>query len=313
MPGPAEGGSVKVGLKEAFPLSRAFDPIDHLLALDPGARGIAGFFNPGGARRAATSLARSRRVLLTTGFAFGPDLPETDGPPGTAVLGRALRLLGKSVVYLSDQTALPVLEAALKALGEPIESIAFPEGESPEAAARRILREIAPTHLVAVERPGRARDGGYWSARRESIAAWNRPVDSLFLFRPRGITTVGIGDGGNEVGMGNVRSRILRQGPLARRIASVVRVDHLVVAGTSNWGAYGVTAHLALLTGRRLLHTPEEERRLVAACVEAGGVDGFTRRREATVDGLPVEAHAAFVELLQTVIQCARAGGGKQT
>lgn len=294
-------------------MPQAFDPIDQLLALDPGARGIAGFFNPGGARRAAAALARSRRVLLTTGFAFGPHLPETDGPPGSAVLGRALRLLGKSVVYLSDQTALPVLEATLKALGEPMDLIAFPDGEPAEASARRILREITPTHLVAVERPGRAGDGGYWSARRESISDWNRPIDTLFLVRPRGVTTVGIGDGGNEVGMGNVRSRILRQGPRARRIASVVRVDHLVVAGTSNWGAYGVTAHLALLTGRRLLHTAEEERRLLAACVGAGAVDGMTRRCEAAVDGIPVEAHAAFVELLHAVIQCVEARGDKRT
>jgi len=229
------------------------------------------------------------------------------------VLGRALRLLGKSVSYLSDSATLPLLEATLKALGEPVDLIAFPEGEPPEKAVRSLLREVVPTHLVAVERPGRAKDGDYRSARGESVAAWNSPVDTLFLLPPRSTTTIGIGDGGNEVGMGNVRSRLLRQGPLARRIASVVRVDHLVVAGTSNWGAYGVTAHLALLAGRPLLHTGEEERRLVAACVEAGGVDGLTRRREATVDGLPVEAHAAFVELLRTVIERAPARGGKRT
>ncbi len=291
-------------------MAAVFDPIDHLLSLDPGARRIARFFTPGGAHRAAASLARSRRVLVTTGFAVGPGLPETDGPPGATVLGRALRRMGRSVVYLSDPATLPLLEAALKALGEPVDLMAFPEDEPPESAGRRILREVAPTHLVAVERPGRARDGNYWSARGESVAAWNLPVDVLFVRRPRGITTVGVGDGGNEVGMGNVRPRMLRQGPLARRIASVVRVDHLVVAGTSNWGAYGVTAHLALLAGQPLLHTPDEERRLVAACVDAGGVDGLTRRREATVDGLRVEAHAAFVELLRTVVECAQARGG---
>ncbi len=288
-------------------MPQPFDSIDHLLALDPGARGIAGFFIPGGARRAAASLARSRRVLLTTGFAVGRGLPETDGPPGAAVLGRALRRLGKSVSYLSDPVALPLLEATLKVLGEPVDLLVFPDAEPPENAARKLLHEVAPTHLVAVERPGRAKDGHYRNARGESITAWNRPVDSLFLLRPRRATTIGIGDGGNEVGMGNVRSRLFRQGTRAGRIASVVRVDHLVVAGTSNWGAYGVTAHLALLTGRPLLHTPEEERRLVAACVEAGGVDGLTLRREATVDGLPVEAHAAFVELLQAVARCALA------
>jgi len=240
-------------------------------------------------------------------------MPETDGPPGASVLGRALRLLGKQVTYLGDQTTLPVLEAALEVLGEPAELIAFPEGEPTEAAARRLLRQVRPTHLVAVERPGRAKDGDYRSARGESIAPWNRPVDTLFLVRSRRTTTIGIGDGGNEVGMGNVRSRLLRQGPLVRRIASVIRVDHLVVAGTSNWGAYGVAAHLALLTGRQLLHTPEEERRLLVACAKAGGVDGMTRRREATVDGLPAAAHAAFVELLRTVIDYAHARGGTRT
>ncbi|MFQ5521925.1 MAG: glutamate cyclase domain-containing protein, partial [Candidatus Methylomirabilia bacterium] len=95
---------------------------------------------------------------------------------------------------------------------------------------------------------------------------------------------------------------------LARRVASVVRVDHLVVAGISNWGAYGVTAHLSLLSGQSLLHTPDEDRRLVEACVEAGGVDGLTWRREATVDGVPAIAHAAVVELLRAVTR--RAGGG---
>jgi hypothetical protein len=120
----------------------------------------------------------------------------------------------------------------------------------------------------------------------------------LFLARHRAVT-VGIGDGGNEIGMGNARARIARaSGALMARIASVVRVDHLVVAGTSNWGAYGVVAALERLSEQSLLHTPELERLLVDACVAAGAADGITRRRESTVDGLPIAAHAAVVELL---------------
>ena len=61
--------------------------------------------------------------------------------------------------------------------------------------------------------------------------------------------------------MGNVRPRIARAGPLARRIASVVKVHHLVVAGTSNWGAYGIVAELSALAGRPLLHSADEERK----------------------------------------------------
>ncbi len=284
------------------------DPIDGLLALDPGARGIGKFYRPGAARAAARSLARGKRVLLTTGFAVGPGLAETDGPPGTAVLGRALRLVGKSVTYVVDDVAAPLMEAALKALGEPVEVLVLPDAGAVEGLRRRLARD-RPSHLVAVERPGRAADGEYRSARGDSVTAWNGPLDALFLSRPRGARTVGIGDGGNEIGMGNVRARLLRQGRLAKKIASVVRVDHLVVAGVSNWGAYGVTAHLSVLANRPLLHTAEEERRIVTACVDAGGVDGITRRREATVDGLPLSAHAAMVELLRALVDRKIRGG----
>ena len=121
--------------------------------------------------------------------------------------------------------------------------------------------------------------------------------------------TIGVGDGGNEVGMGNVLRRIARGGARARRIASVVTVSHLVVAGTSNWGAYGVVAELSRLDGSDLLHSAEEERRMVAACVQAGAVDGITRRREPTVDGLPWEAHVGMLELLRVAAKSRKTGG----
>jgi hypothetical protein len=95
-----------------------------------------------------------------------------------------------------------------------------------------------------------------------------------------------------------------------RRIASTVAVKHLVVAGVSNWGAYGIVAELARLAGRPLLHTAEEERAMVQACVEAGAVDGLTHRREPTVDGLPLPAHIGMLELLR-VLESPRRTGGK--
>ncbi len=322
----------------------AFDPIDHILSLDLGNRGIAKIFTPGAALAAARALVRARRVLITTGFSLGPDLPETDGPPGAAVLGRALRRLGAEVRYVTDAITLPVLQAALKTLEEPADVGVYPDGEH---AALTVLAAHRPTHLIAIERPGRSRSGDYLSARGESVRAWNAPLDELFvrvnamkkakalsglasarraLIQPTlgGSSlavpattgrsslavpaTTGIGDGGNEIGMGNVRARLARQGALVARIASVVRVDHLVVAGTSNWGAYGVVAALERLTERSLLHTPALERRLVEACVAAGAADGITRRREPTVDGLPVDAHASVVGLLALAASAGRRG-----
>ena len=278
------------------------DPVDHLLALDPGGRGIEKFFQPGGASRAAHALRKARRVVITTGFVVASGTAETDGPPGAAVLGRALRSLGADVAYVTDDVTAPVLGATLAALGEPPDVRRYPSGAD---AARAVLAHARPTHLVAIERPGRARDGAYRNMRGVDVSEWNAPLDELFLLtqRPGGraadrVISIGIGDGGNEIGMGNVRARVGRAGRLAARIASIVRVDHLVVAGVSNWGAYGIVAHLGRLAGRPLLHTPDDERRLVDACVAAGACDGVTRRREPTVDGLPPDVHAAYVTLL---------------
>src|SRR5207244_3310643 len=133
------------------------------------------------------------------------------------------------------------------------DAFAYPDGAQ---AAREVLARERPTHLVSIERPGRGRGGDYLNMRGVSVARWNRPADELFL-RPRRradrtgvseprasqtrpplvraahapLATIAVGDGGNEIVMGNVRGALTRQGTLMARIASVVRVDHLVVAG----------------------------------------------------------------------------------
>jgi Domain of unknown function (DUF4392) len=201
---------------------------------------------------------------------------------------------------VTDAANVPLVEAALKTLDEPSDVVPYPTAPD---GARRLLDAERPTHLVAIERPGRNRAGDYLNMRGVSVAAWNAPIDELFMVagsmkaaRP---VTIGIGDGGNEIGMGVVRAKLARLDALRARIATVVSVDHLVVAGVSNWGGYGVVAALARLTGLDLLHTGEIERRLIAACITAGACDGVTRRREPTVDSLNADIHAAVVDLLR--------------
>jgi hypothetical protein len=160
----------------------------------------------------------------------------------------------------------------------------------------------APTHLVAVERPGRARDGGYYNARGGDVGGVNAPLDALFVRPPSGVVTVGVGDGGNEIGMGVVRARVARDVPNGARIASVVRTRYLIVGGTSNWGAWGLTAHLALHAGADLLHTVAEEMRLTRAMVRAGGVDGLTGVRQPSVDSLPLALHGSMLRTLGELV-----------
>jgi hypothetical protein len=120
---------------------------------------------------------------------------------------------------------------------------------------------------------------------------------------------VGVGDGGNEIGMGSVRARLRRAAPRIAKAAAVVPVTHLVVAGTSNWGAYGIVAELSRRLRRQLLHTADDERRMVQACVDAGAVDGVTRKPEPTVDALPLAAHVSMVELLRLIADMHPHGG----
>ena len=80
-----------------------------------------------------------------------------------------------------------------------------------------------------------------------------------------------------------------------------------MVAGVSNWGAYGLMAALAVLhsgwssTLARYL-SADLDRAVTQAVVEkAGAVDGVTARREATVDGFGPEVHCELIDGLRRV------------
>ena len=68
------------------------------LRFDPGQRGLAQELRPGTLAVAADRLLQASRVTIATGF-FVPNAGavESDGPPGTAFLARALEKLGKQI------------------------------------------------------------------------------------------------------------------------------------------------------------------------------------------------------------------------
>jgi hypothetical protein len=111
------------------------------------------------------------------------------------------------------------------------------------------------------------------------------------------IVTVGIGDGGNEIGMGSLPWEIVKaavKNGHGGRIACRIATDHLLLAGVSNWAGYALATLTACLRGRPEVVAPlgpDAVRTLIERLVEAGAVDGVTRRREATVDGLPMDEY----------------------
>ena len=122
--------------------------------------------------------------------------------------------------------------------------------------------------------------------------------------RTRGIPTIGVGDGGNEIGMGAISEAVHKFVPHGEILCAKTVTDVLLPAGVSNWGCYAIQAALALLTGKQqIVHSAAMEKRLIEMAANAGLVDGNTGKCEATVDALPIEVHMGIAELMAAAVQ----------
>src|SRR5262249_11983598 len=109
------------------------------------------------------------------------------------------------------------------------------------------------THLLALERVGPAGDGRCYTMRARDITEKMSPAQAMFGKGSGSQITIGIGDGGNEIGMGKIpHETIIKNIVNGELIHCRVATDHLIVAGVSNWGAYALAAGVALLRGVRL-------------------------------------------------------------
>jgi hypothetical protein len=125
---------------------------------------------------------------------------------------------------------------------------------------------------------------------------------------PATYATIGIGDGGNEIGMGKIPHEIVAKNiPNGDLIHCRVPTDHLIVAGVSNWGAYALAAGVHLLRGvkpPRELFDPDREREILEAMVREGPlVDGVTGKQTATVDGLTWEEYVKPMIRIREILE----------
>jgi len=280
------------------------------------------------ARLLLDRVVAGQTVLLLTGFIIRDyGRPETDGPVGAAALGRALALgLGAIPIGVSEASVVPCLEACFTAAGlvptplakgqRPRNSCAvvdFPVEESAAASrAERLLDELEPRAVIAIERPGAGRDGHYHGGGGFEISAFTAKTDRLFAeARKRGIATIGVGDLGNELGMGGIAEDVARLVPQGEAIAARLPADVAVIANISNWGAHGIAACLAAaLHDEAAFHDGAEEIRLIQACVSAGAIDPVGGQLRPYVDGTSAQANAALVELLRSVVLLGHREGG---
>ena len=226
-------------------------------------------------------------VIIVTGF-YVSGFCETDGPVGSIILGEALLKLNSDISIITDEYCYHVL----KKVKVPFDIFKFPiagERES-EKACEDLISAIDPSLLISVERCGRAADNRYYNMRGEDISLYTGKLDLLFdLFSH----TVGIGDGGNEIGMGNVYDAARKAVMHGEVIASIVRTTHLIVSTVSNWGVYGLLGYLSRITGENLL---KKEDTVLQKVIHAGAIDSSSKKRVLAVDGFSLQETNAVIE-----------------
>ncbi|MFI5012385.1 MAG: glutamate cyclase domain-containing protein [Hyphomicrobiales bacterium] len=252
------------------------------------------------------------RIAIVTGAAVPEHMPvgENDGPFGAIVLAAALARIGHGVTILTDAASAGPIRALARRGEVPvaIEELRHGDAGQQEAAAK------AADILIAIERLGGNVNGHLYGMTAIARDAFRCNVDLMFrshmaLGRP----SLGIGDGGNEIGFGSLHEKLAKRLPQVNQadktpcgggVFSTVPTTRLVVASTSNLGAYGVCAGLALLRKDvSLCHAPEEEEALHHVGVGLGLTDGGGGGVIAACDGIPAAANAALVLVMRTIVE----------
>jgi hypothetical protein len=302
---PVEGGIPRGVLQALFSAAREFAgaPMSYLAA-----RGLI------------DNVPAGRRVFVLCGSGSPPYLPfgETDGPLGGASIARALDLgLSAKPVLICEAHMMGPNRAAFGAAGLAVHleeifavrphsalAVAFPYGMERRTEIEALFDEHDPAAVVFVERTGPNAEGVFHSITGTPKQPSEVIANHLFadVARERGIFTLGIGDGGNEVGFGNIhaQARAIQRAPHA---ITVAQTDVLVCAAISNWGAYGVAAMLGYLLGNPgLIQDPETEYRMLAEAVKLGASDGLYTSPTMYVDGASWQTQQALVTILRELV-----------
>lgn len=276
-----------------------------LVARDEAGRGASKLSSPRELMRAASAFAPLRKLAVVSGFYVpAAGAPETDGPGGAAILARAFQREGRECEIWTDARCIEVIAECAKAAGC---------AENTARIAPASLKERAPDGIIFVERLGRAADGRYYNFKKQDISEWTAPLDALAdEAAGLGIHTIGIGDGGNEAGMGNFYDELCALLPDYAACLSVVRAEFALTADVSNWGAYALAEALSFVWGVRRGIEPGEETKMLEAAARAGAADGISGRCETSVDGFcaaALEKKIAELDALSKKYAALRAAG----
>ena len=261
------------------------------------------------AERIISTSGRRDTVFIITGFPVPPNnVGETDGPPGASVLADALESAELKPIFVTDELCAEIVKASRPKT--PV--VKLPVNlKTARNVAEDLLFKHNPSILISIERPGWNRKKEYHTMRGLNISSLVGKTDYLFhLAQSQGIATVAVGDGGNELGCGAIIHAVQKHVPYGAKcqcpcrggIAAATPADVLLIAGISNWGAYGIAACFRLLKSLKYKHNKKSEFELLNRIVSAGAIDSVTMKAKPFVDGVPPSINGQVVDLVWTIV-----------
>lgn len=250
------------------------------------------------------SLNLSNTIVIVTGFPVkSAGTGETDGPPGALALAYALQKLNKKAIIVTDKYSESLIRAGAKTLQLSTEIYIFNEYKADEQA-EEIIKKYKPGHIIAIERPGRSMDNKCYSMYGEDITDYCPNTDILFIkAKENNIPTSAVGDGGNELGMAKIKEIVKKNVNKGNIICARFETDNLIVAGVSNWGAFGICAGLSILNDKSLMLNEDKYEEVMKEIIKAGAVDGCSKKRELSVDGISYEENLIIFNKLKKLTE----------
>ncbi|MEW5759504.1 MAG: glutamate cyclase domain-containing protein [Candidatus Thermoplasmatota archaeon] len=326
------------------------ETIDKLITADIGSRGVVDILYRHARKRirkplvlhAAEQLKKNvtmgSTVFISTGWLDRPqismNIAETDGPPGAAVLARALNTGFNAIpIILTESQIVPAMTAITRGVGfvviPPEQVVHAAKSKAPirvasviefatearesKKMAQSLLDTFKPSAIICIEKGGMNDKGFIHDSRGFDTTKYLAKIDFLVdAAKDKKILTIGIGDGGNEIGFGLIRDIVKKhipygakcQCPCGSGIAPVTETDALVVSTVSNWGAYGIEACVAtILQNQEIMHNSALEHRLLDTSCKVGLIDGIRGCIDSSVDGFPSNVHKSLVEILGAIVK----------
>lgn len=231
-------------------------------------------------------------VFIYTGF-YVAGFAETDGPLGAYFMARAFDELGYTPIIITDEFCENYFHD--------FQTIYIPLLGLKNEEYQAILEKYQPICHLSIERCGQNKEGLYLNSRGVNIKEFTAPVDELFKLGNQSAMSIGIGDGGNEVGMGSFEEVLSNKEDFFDYC--VISCDYPIIASVSNWGGYGFIAELEKSLHGELLPSFEEVDSYLGFIVAKGSVDGIKRESVKSVDGKDWAIEKEILNALQDYIK----------